>query len=50
MGIACHWGTFQLTNEAIDDPPKALAEGLAAAGVDPSRFPAPRPGDVVEVG
>lgn len=49
FAIACHWGTFQLTNEAIDDPPIALAAALAEAGLPPARFLAPRPGDVVEV-
>jgi len=35
-----HWGTFQLTDEAIEAPARALA----AEGVDDAVFPAMRPG------
>jgi L-ascorbate metabolism protein UlaG (beta-lactamase superfamily) len=44
--IGHHWGTFQLTNEAVDDPEKHLREALANAAIDPSRFVAFRPGQV----
>jgi L-ascorbate metabolism protein UlaG (beta-lactamase superfamily) len=43
--LGVHWGTFRLTDEGIDDPPRALIEALAAAGVDPARFTAMRPGE-----
>jgi L-ascorbate metabolism protein UlaG (beta-lactamase superfamily) len=36
--VAMHWGTFQLTDETIDDPPKRLAAALDAAGIPPERF------------
>ena len=41
-----HWGTFQLTDEAIDAPPAALAEALAGTGID---FRPLRPGESVLV-
>lgn len=41
-----HWGTFPLTNEAIDAPPRDLAEALVRHGVETRRFRAVRPGDV----
>jgi L-ascorbate metabolism protein UlaG (beta-lactamase superfamily) len=48
--VGVHWGTFRLTDEGIDDPPRALAAALAAAGVPAERFRAVRPGDRVEIG
>jgi L-ascorbate metabolism protein UlaG (beta-lactamase superfamily) len=44
--IGHHWGTFQLTNEAIDAPPKALAKALKDTGILPERFSALSPGQV----
>jgi L-ascorbate metabolism protein UlaG (beta-lactamase superfamily) len=32
--IAMHWGTFQLTDEALDDPPKDLAAALKSNPID----------------
>jgi L-ascorbate metabolism protein UlaG (beta-lactamase superfamily) len=46
LALAHHHGTFQLTDEAIDAPLDALAEALAAAGLDGERFRALRPGQV----
>ena len=42
--LAHHWGTFQLTDEAREEPPARLAEALAAKGVDAQRFRALPPG------
>jgi L-ascorbate metabolism protein UlaG (beta-lactamase superfamily) len=36
--VAMHWGTFQLTDEAMDEPPAALAAARAAHGVSPQDF------------
>jgi L-ascorbate metabolism protein UlaG (beta-lactamase superfamily) len=44
--IGHHWGTFQLTNEAIDQPERDLSAARAAAGIAEQRFAAFRPGQV----
>jgi L-ascorbate metabolism protein UlaG (beta-lactamase superfamily) len=49
FAVGHHWGTFQLTDEAIDAPRLALQQALAERGIDPARFPALRPGESVEV-
>ena len=49
MALGHHWGTFQLTDEAIDAPEAALGAALDRYGVAPDRFPALRPGQSVEV-
>jgi L-ascorbate metabolism protein UlaG (beta-lactamase superfamily) len=42
--LASHYGTFQLTDEAIDAPLLALHVALKAANIPPGRFRALRPG------
>lgn len=42
-----HWGTFQLTNEAIEAPRLALEVALAENGISEPRFSAAQPGLVV---
>jgi L-ascorbate metabolism protein UlaG (beta-lactamase superfamily) len=44
--LASHFGTFQLTDEAIDAPLIALADALKLAGIPPERFRALKPGEV----
>ncbi|WP_407116058.1 MBL fold metallo-hydrolase [Bradyrhizobium sp. LMG 9283] len=44
-----HHGTFQLTDEAIDAPAKALVEALDVAKIPQERFVAMQPGQVVEI-
>ena len=43
-----HYGTFQLTDEAIDAPPTALADALKLARIAPERFRTLRPGQVFQ--
>jgi L-ascorbate metabolism protein UlaG (beta-lactamase superfamily) len=42
--LAHHWGTFQLTNEARDEPPAHLAAALEMRGIAAERFRALPPG------
>ena len=44
-----HWGTFKLTNEAVDGPAAALVTAVAAAGFAANRFTAVRPGESADV-
>ena len=44
--IAHHWGTFPLSDEAIEAPREGLSTALRDAGVDPARFRALLPGEV----
>ncbi len=37
-GLPIHWGTFQLSSEAHDTPPKMLELEAACAGLDPEAF------------
>jgi N-acyl-phosphatidylethanolamine-hydrolysing phospholipase D len=36
--LAVHWGTFQLTDEPLDEPPRALDQALRAQGLAGERF------------
>jgi L-ascorbate metabolism protein UlaG (beta-lactamase superfamily) len=36
--VAMHFGTFQMTTEGIDEPPRALEDARRAKNVPPSRF------------
>ena len=47
--VGHHWGTFQLTNEAIEDPLRALDLALEREGIEPDRFRPLRPGEAMEV-
>ena len=48
MAIGHHYGTFQLTDEAIDAPVEALEAARVEAGVGPDQFRLLRPGEVWE--
>jgi len=43
--VPMHWGTFDLTDEPIDLPPRVLAEAVAAAHGDASRVRLPAVGE-----
>lgn len=43
--LGYHCGTFQLTDEPIDEPVERLAAALAREGLDPARFKALEPGE-----
>jgi L-ascorbate metabolism protein UlaG (beta-lactamase superfamily) len=47
--LGVHWGTFQLTFEAIDDPPRRLAAALAKRGIAADRFVTTEVGQGYEV-
>jgi L-ascorbate metabolism protein UlaG (beta-lactamase superfamily) len=45
--VGMHFGTFQLTDEAIDDPPRHLGEALRQHGVAAADFVVPRFGETI---
>jgi L-ascorbate metabolism protein UlaG (beta-lactamase superfamily) len=47
--LPIHWGTFRLSFEAYDTPPRLLAEAMRCAGHDPRLFAPVRIGQTVEV-
>ena len=47
LSLAMHWGTFQLTDEAIDAPLKALDAAKRNHGSEPDAFQAPLPGQTI---
>jgi L-ascorbate metabolism protein UlaG (beta-lactamase superfamily) len=49
LSVAMHWGAFQLTDEARDEPPRALLAALRAAGLPPEGFRVLEPGAAVTV-
>ncbi|MGN6375934.1 MAG: MBL fold metallo-hydrolase [Sphingomonas sp.] len=49
QAIPVHWGTFRLSYEAYDTPPKLLEATMLCAGLDPARFAAVEIGAPIEV-
>jgi len=45
VSLAMHWGTWQLTDEARDEPPRALAAARTAAGLAAEAFRVMAPGE-----
>jgi len=38
QSVACHWGTFRLTDEPLGEPPALLRQHLAEQQIEPDRF------------
>lgn len=49
LSVACHWGTFRLTDEPLYEPPELLAQVLCARHIDPQAFLALRAGKTLEM-
>ncbi len=49
FALGHHYGTFQLSDEAIDAPSRALDEARVAAGISPAAFRLLKPGEVWEI-
>ena len=47
--LGVHWGTFHLSEEAIDAPPRLLHDALRRNGIPPGRFRATEVGRPWEV-
>ncbi len=47
--VGCHWGTFHLTNEPIEEPRRKLIEALHGHGVPQGRFRPMLPGETWDV-
>ena len=48
--VGIHWGTFELTDERLDEPPKKLAEATRAAGLPDDAFTALHHGQMIRLG
>ena len=46
---AMHWGTFKLTDEPMDEPPRRTRAAWAAAGLPPNELWVPRVGETVRL-
>ena len=46
--LGIHWGTFELTDESLDEPPRALAEAVSQAGLAPDAFVVVRHGGMLK--
>lgn len=46
--VGIHFGTFQLTDEALEEPPQKLAEALQAKMISSDRFVVPEFGRVIQ--
>jgi N-acyl-phosphatidylethanolamine-hydrolysing phospholipase D len=49
LSVACHWGTFRLTDEPLDEPPRLLQIELARQKISKEQFLVLRPGETIQV-
>jgi N-acyl-phosphatidylethanolamine-hydrolysing phospholipase D len=45
QGVGVHWGSFELSDESLDEPLRAVPAALGAAGLGPERLALFRPGE-----
>jgi len=50
LSVACHWGTFRLTDEPPDEPPALLARARERYGVAAAAFRVLAPGETISPG
>ena len=48
LSVACHWGTYRLTDEPVDEPPRLLGRELELRLIDPAQFRIVQPGETLE--
>ena len=46
--VAMHWGTFVLTSEPMDEPPRRLRQAMADVGMKDESFRVPGHGETIE--
>ena len=49
LSLGMHWGTFKLTDEGVDEPPRELARALVAAELQAEAFRVCSPGERVRL-
>ena len=49
QSVAMHWGTFVLTDEPVDEPPRRLAEALQRRNLNPDEFRVLAHGQTIEL-
>ena len=49
QSVACHWGTFVLTDEPLNEPPKLLECALAERSIPPEKFRVLKFGETIKV-
>ncbi len=47
--LGIHWGAFELTDEALDEPPRALRQALQARAIDADSFVTTAPGTTLKI-